>query len=684
MQISQFSTAGKRETNEDTVYAMFQQPSGALLIIADGLGGHSDGKVASELACETVRRLVEHEDPAAFVVGGRDLQKSDLMQAFLYDIVRQASAMVWHEARQRGTDMQSTLLAVILTPGMGYAGHVGDCALFLSETGVLPVAKMTSEHRRGSSLIRTLGAEEQVTPDILPIPFDERSVLILGCDGFWEHVPPERMMRTLQNYPTFLVARELVAAALEAGSQDNVSVIAVTGEDFVSRHAANQMKTCAAVLADRGDDPDVTADRRKFLEFCVRHATSSSQTPSLIAQTLTRLPDSRQHWDTLQSQLPAEIRQRVASLLPAEEPAPVVLPRPIISLSADTPGPDKALAPTPTAGPVVSATVADDAGADYQRQIEKLIDADNYFGARVHVKSLLITHPEMRQDLTAWLRQHLRKSKAESIRFQEEVLFDEYLLMAPDDVDTACLYAEKLWRQAKHIAAWRIFKSCYQDHPAYRARISEFLRGHEASEDSAVVLRFVELASQPDVRGPGIAWALKALEATAPRDARQRAFDILRDWPPSTDTDEIRQWLHPVESRTPATDSLAVPVQETSDSLVSLKKDLARLTRELTAAEIAKARLRQQLEESNALLSERDRTIQSQQDRLDQYDRNIKSLGSMVLRFQADYPEQFKKLWPQELWKKWEDYLTSIDVRPASRSTSQPEDKKSWIGRFGL
>lgn len=680
MQIIQYSTAGKREYNEDTVFAEPTPPSGALLIIADGLGGHANGKVASELACDTVRRLVEQEDPATFVVGGHDLQKPELMQAFLYDVVRQANAMVWHEARQQGTDMQSTLLVVMLTPDTGYAGHVGDCALFVSGDGSSPVTKLTSEHRRGASLTRTLGADEQVTPDILSFPFNEQSALVMGCDGFWEHVPSDRVMRTLQDWPAFCVARELGRAALEAGSQDNVSVVVVTGDGFVTRYAANQMKTYASALALRGDDPDTISDRREFLAFCTRHVTVSSQTPSLMAQTLARIPDSRQYWEMLQPQLPPEIRQRVMYLMAPERPTSVELPTPLVSSPAGTPALESARPSESTAGPLAPARVGTDDISSYVNQLDQLIDVGKYFSACEQIKKLVVDHPGMRPTLIEWLRQHLINPNEAALPIQEEILWDEYRNLAPHDIDTACAFAEKLWYHSKP-AAWRIFKAAYQRHPSHRERIARFMRNHGASEDSAIVGPFVEIAIQPDVRGPGIAWALKALHATAPIHARQLATNILRDWPPSQDTEEIRQWLHPSEPRTKPADSMVISTEGALDTLASLRQDIVRLKRDLATAESIRNQLREQLEEVNQLLGERERTIRSLQDRIQLFIDNTKILGLMMLKFRVEYPEQALKLWPENTWQSWEAYFADLGVRPPTRSVPQPESKRPWSRR---
>jgi protein phosphatase len=291
VQVSHFSTQGARDHNEDTIYPEPGQAQGDLFIIADGMGGHSDGKIASGLACDSLRRIIEREDPATFVLGGHRMSEKELMEAFLSDAVRQAGAVVWHESRQRGSDMGSTVLAVLLKDGRGHCAHIGDGALFVSEDGQLPPVKLTTEHRRGSNLTRSLGAQEQVTPDVFSFTFTDESALVMGCDGFWEHVTPEHIGQLLVERPPFCVAAELGRAALEAGSSDNVSVIVVEGESFVARHAAHQIELYAKELAEQHNRSDWAVQRQALLEFGNRCVDLNPDMTTLMTQVRDRLSD---------------------------------------------------------------------------------------------------------------------------------------------------------------------------------------------------------------------------------------------------------------------------------------------------------------------------------------------------------------------------------------------------------
>ena len=270
-QFSCFTSAGIRAQNEDTIFAREN-----IFIIADGLGGHSDGKIASELAVSTLSKILLQEDPAVFVIGGQRMEESELMEAFLMDAVRQAGASVMEEARRRGSDMATTLTAVMIRGHKLFCTHVGDCALLLSEDGSLPLTRRTVEHRRGASLNRTLGGAEQVTPDFLEFDCSDQSVFLLGCDGFWEHLAEVEISRILEETPACALAERLVQAALTNGSQDNVSVVAVVGERFSSARAAHQVEIERARLDTLPASQDKETRLQVLREFAALHGVPVS------------------------------------------------------------------------------------------------------------------------------------------------------------------------------------------------------------------------------------------------------------------------------------------------------------------------------------------------------------------------------------------------------------------------
>jgi PPM family protein phosphatase len=323
MLVNTYTTAGLCSDNQDSLYPQPDETGDNLFILADGLGGHSDGKAASALACNTLRETIRREDPASFVLGGKRKSEPELMQAFLSDAVRLVGANLWHAARERGSDMGTTLLAVLLKNDAGYCAHVGDCALFLSSDGTTPLQKVTEEHRRGRNLARSLGADQDVTPDVSAFPFNEQSVLVMGCDGFWEHVPAERTWELLQGCPPFCVAEELARAALDAGSQDNVSVIVVAGDEFAQRNAGRQIDAFPRVLHARGDDETTRRQRLGLLAFYASQA-NNWDVADLVKRLLEDIPEPADVWAGVRDHFPGYVQSEIdAALKPAPPPPPV-------------------------------------------------------------------------------------------------------------------------------------------------------------------------------------------------------------------------------------------------------------------------------------------------------------------------------------------------------------------------
>lgn len=274
MHISAYTTAGVRPENEDTIYPPQDQPEageGRLLIVADGLGGHQDGKLASRIVCEKLTGYLLNRDPIDWVVDAGSKPEAEIYAEFLTIAFQDTGRAVAKEAQTRGSDMHSTALAVLIHNGTAYAGYLGDSALFASPEGQLPPAKLTSEHRAGKRLTRSLGLTEKAesSPEIRTFAFTDESILVMGSDGFWEHVAPEQMSEILAHTPPYAAAKVLARTALQNESRDNVSVIVAAGEQFVHHHAADQVKAWARAI--QGDLAHKAEEQAALIEFAARY-----------------------------------------------------------------------------------------------------------------------------------------------------------------------------------------------------------------------------------------------------------------------------------------------------------------------------------------------------------------------------------------------------------------------------
>jgi serine/threonine protein phosphatase PrpC len=210
-----------------------------LFALADGMGGHAAGEVASRVAVQTVL-----ETFGSATVGG--------LPQMLRSSVRAANAAVSDASREHGrSGMGTTLLVAGLSGREVVLAHIGDSRAYLvrgdsciqltndhSRVGEMVRMRMISpeqaaHHPARSQLTRSLGGDPFVQIDLIRQAIETEDVLILCSDGVWDVIARHELMEIstgLNNRqtPTALeVADRLVADSVERGATDNVSVLVV-------------------------------------------------------------------------------------------------------------------------------------------------------------------------------------------------------------------------------------------------------------------------------------------------------------------------------------------------------------------------------------------------------------------------------------------------------------------------
>lgn len=222
------SNIGLRKKNEDSYY--INEDCG-LYVVADGMGGHEHGQLASRIAVEQFSSLAEGRCPEAFSL-------EDMRRLFT-----QANAAVYRrqEALQSGI-MGTTLTAVIVDGDVMYLGHVGDSRLYLLHDGELLQLTMDHsyyaelirqgtenvhlENRQKNVLLKALGPEQEVEGQFLQQRLTEGDMLLLCTDGLYNMVPTGEMQQMLlQTEDLSDLVQQLLALALERGASDNLTVI---------------------------------------------------------------------------------------------------------------------------------------------------------------------------------------------------------------------------------------------------------------------------------------------------------------------------------------------------------------------------------------------------------------------------------------------------------------------------
>ena len=233
---------GRRPNNEDSYC---QKPELGFFAVADGLGGHEGGEVASQLVLSTVvdflTSQVGQPQPAPAVpVGAGAGDESLLVRA-----VRLAHHEVHVRQSGRLSMMASTITAVLLRDGQAVVCNLGDSRTFLVRGGLL--RRLTRDHTvlaemeeagldttnpfammHRNSLTGAVGMEASVDPECCRVAVQPGDVLVLASDGLYEPVPPELMVSLLaEGGSAQEMAERLVAKAYERGGTDNITGVVV-------------------------------------------------------------------------------------------------------------------------------------------------------------------------------------------------------------------------------------------------------------------------------------------------------------------------------------------------------------------------------------------------------------------------------------------------------------------------
>jgi len=228
-----------RARNEDFLGAFdpddpqILQSRGRLFVVADGMGGHTRGDVASRLAVQTLH--------AAYYDPGR----SEPLAEALHASVQIANEVVYRESGVAAGQepMGTTLTALVIREHDAFLAHVGDSRAFLIRgrqirqltedhslvaelvrEGVLSAAE-AEHHPSANVVLRALGLAQEVAVEVQgPLPLRGGDMLVLCTDGLSRQVRPHEIRRRAETRAPHQACAELVSMANERGGPDNITV----------------------------------------------------------------------------------------------------------------------------------------------------------------------------------------------------------------------------------------------------------------------------------------------------------------------------------------------------------------------------------------------------------------------------------------------------------------------------
>jgi serine/threonine protein phosphatase PrpC len=245
LEVAQLTDVGrKREHNEDNMAYVIPKDQqvmakkGALFIVADGMGGHAAGEVASEIAVDTVSNVYYQDD-------------SDDVAYSLLHAIKRANALIHQRAAENmlRSGMGTTCVAAVLRGNMAYVANVGDSRAYLVRDGQvkqvsqdhswvaeqvragLLTEDQARTHAQRNVITRCLGTQADVEIDVFPEQLEDKDALVLCTDGLSGLVSDDEIRRIVDQSGPQDSVYHLVQRANENGGPDNITAIVVSVQE---------------------------------------------------------------------------------------------------------------------------------------------------------------------------------------------------------------------------------------------------------------------------------------------------------------------------------------------------------------------------------------------------------------------------------------------------------------------
>jgi serine/threonine protein phosphatase PrpC len=240
-----------RAFNEDAGAVIKLTDECLVTVVADGMGGHQAGNVASLMAVDIIRMELSALDQPTTPVKATEKLK---------EVIAKANASIWEYASHHPDchGMGTTIAVCVVSTDWLVIGHVGDSRIYRVSDGeirqltedhslvneLLKSGQISQEeaykHPQRNVLLRALGTEKEIQAEFKAMEWEMHDLLLLCSDGLSNKLTTEEMGRiiTTSNSPESAVD-QLIELALEKGGEDNISAIVV---DCRQRSSENEVK----------------------------------------------------------------------------------------------------------------------------------------------------------------------------------------------------------------------------------------------------------------------------------------------------------------------------------------------------------------------------------------------------------------------------------------------------------
>lgn len=244
-----------RDTNEDSFLALnfvwnnksISRPAG-LFVVADGMGGHENGEVASGMLVQSLARRAAVEWLTSISTFNADPVD---MEAWLTEAIQEINEEIFDHAHDEGYEMGTTVVAALIVADLAYIAHVGDSRAYRINAGgierltidhslveSLVLANKISreearDHPKGNIIYRTIGDQPEITVDMQRVQLGPGDMLLLCTDGLSGMINDENIHRIIMDAGRPQPACDmLVDSANRAGGEDNCTAIVIRLENL--------------------------------------------------------------------------------------------------------------------------------------------------------------------------------------------------------------------------------------------------------------------------------------------------------------------------------------------------------------------------------------------------------------------------------------------------------------------
>ena len=229
-----------RKMNQDAYYISEESDTYKLCILADGMGGYTGGEIASRVACKSAAEYIKQnlEDNKAY-------SKEAIMQV-IKDAMNYANNVVFEMSRQQKEleQMGTTLEVCVIYNNRIHIGHIGDSRIYRIRQGIMRkltvdhsyVQKLVKDgtitkeeainHPKKNMLMKALGCEPEIEPDIMVKGFNPNDVILICSDGLTNMIAEQEILNIVES-DIQNATQNLIRKAKELGGYDNITTIII-------------------------------------------------------------------------------------------------------------------------------------------------------------------------------------------------------------------------------------------------------------------------------------------------------------------------------------------------------------------------------------------------------------------------------------------------------------------------